>query len=120
MNVLLVEDNVDIGDAIAAHVIADGNRVDWCMNLRDAFRKLLSKKYDLILLDLRLPDGNGLTLLEDIRSGNDDVPVIIMTAQDQQSDRLEGVVRGTNDFLVKPFDLAELSNRMRLIRNCAR
>ncbi len=115
MNVLLVEDNVDIGDAIAAHVIADGHRVDWCMNLREAARKLMSKTYDLVLLDLRLPDGNGLTLLEDIRSGDGELPVIIMTAQDQQSDRLEGMVRGTNDFLVKPFDLAELSNRIRLI-----
>jgi two-component system OmpR family response regulator len=85
------------------------------MNLKEATRNLVSKKYDLVLLDLRLPDGNGLSLLRDIRGGADEVPVIIMTALDQYSDRLAGMNGGANDFLVKPFDLDELSARMRQI-----
>ena len=115
MNVLVVEDNIDIGDAVSAHVVADGHRVEWCMNLKEATRRLVSKKYDLVLLDLRLPDGNGLSLLRDIRGRDDKVPVIIMTAQDQYSDRLVGMKGGANDFLVKPFNLDELSARMRQI-----
>ncbi|MBD9447373.1 response regulator [Rhizobium sp. 42MFCr.1] len=116
MNVLVVEDNINIGDAISAHVVADGHRVDWCVNLKDAACRLTSKKYDLVLLDLRLPDGNGLSLLRDIRRGDDKTPVIIMTAQDQYSDRLAGIEGGADDFLVKPFDLDELSVRMRLVK----
>ena len=116
MNVLVVEDNFDIGDAVSAHVVADGHRVDWCMNLKDAARRLISKKYDLVLLDLRLPDGNGLSLLQDIRREDDKTQIIIMTAQDQYSDRLAGMKGGADDFLVKPFDLDELSARMKKIR----
>ncbi|MBB3397378.1 response regulator [Rhizobium sp. BK068] len=116
MNVLVVEDNVEIGDAVSAHVEADGHHVDWCVNLTDASRKLVSEKYDLVLLDLRLPDGSGLSLLRDIRGGGERVPVIIMTAQDQYSDRLAGMRGGATDFLVKPFDLNELSSRIRHIR----
>jgi len=86
------------------------------MNLKEATRRLVTKKYDLVLLDLRLPDGNGLSLLRDIRGRDDKVPVIIMTAQDQYSDRLVGMKGGANDFLVKPFNLDELSARMRQIK----
>ncbi|CCM78061.1 response regulator transcription factor [Rhizobium mesoamericanum] len=116
MNVLVVEDNVDIGDAVSAHVVADGHRVDWCLCLKDAARRLMLKKYDLVLLDLRLPDGNGLSLLRDIRREDDKTPIIIMTALDQYSDRLAGMKGGADDFLVKPFDLDELSARMRLVK----
>ncbi|MDQ0562540.1 DNA-binding response OmpR family regulator [Rhizobium mesoamericanum] len=116
MNVLVVEDNVDIGDAVSAHAVAEGHRVDWCLCLKDAGRRLRLKKYDLVLLDLRLPDGNGLSLLRDIRREDDKTPIIIMTAQDQFSDRLAGMKGGADDFLVKPFDLDELSARMRLVK----
>jgi len=116
VNVLVVEDNIDIGEAVSTHVVADGHRVDWSVNLKDATRKLVSKKYDLVLLDLRLPDGNGLSLLQNIRDGDNQVPVIIMTAQDQISDRWNGMRGGANDFLVKPFGLDELSARIRRIQ----
>ncbi len=116
VKVLVVEDNIDIGDAVSAHVVAAGHDVDWCMNLKDAGRKLVSTSYDLVLLDLRLPDGSGLSLLRSIRSRDNDVPVIIMTAQDQISDRIAGMNEGANDFLVKPFTLHELSTRMRQLQ----
>jgi DNA-binding response OmpR family regulator len=115
VNVLVVEDSVEIGDAVSAHVVADGHRVDWCVNMNDAASWLVSKSYDLVLLDLRLPDGNGLSLLRDLRKEDGKTPVIIMTAQDQYSDRLAGMKGGADDFLVKPFDLDELTARMRLI-----
>ena len=116
MNVLVVEDNIDIGDAVSSHIVADGHCVDWCVNLKDAACRLTSKKYDLVLVDLGLPDGNGLSLLRAIRREGDKTPVIIMTAQDQYSDRLAGMKGGADDFLVKPFDLDELSSRMRRVK----
>ncbi|EPE96659.1 response regulator [Rhizobium grahamii] len=116
MNVLVVEDTVEIGDAVTAHMLDEGHSVDWCRNLKEAFGWLGGTNYDLVLLDLRLPDGNGLSLLRDIRAANNSVSVIIMTAQDQFSDRLAGIKGGADDFLIKPFSLSELSARMKLIR----
>jgi len=68
--------------------------------------------YGLILLDMRLPDGDGITLLQSLRNRDDSTPVIILTAHDQVSDRIAGLNAGADDYLVKPFDLNELSARM--------
>src|SRR5690606_12499340 len=68
--------------------------------------------YDLVLLDLRLPDGSGLSLLSDLRRSGAVTPVIILTAHDQISDRIEGLNSGADDYLVKPFNLGELGARM--------
>jgi two-component system OmpR family response regulator len=71
--------------------------------------------YDLILLDLMLPDGRGLTFLQTLRSNGAVTPVIILTAMDQISDRIEGLNAGADDYLVKPFDLSELSARLNAV-----
>ena len=71
-----------------------------------------STSYDLILLDLMLPDGRGIGFLKSLRARGDVTPVIILTALDQVSDRIEGLNAGADDYLVKPFDLAELSARI--------
>ncbi|MCS0460377.1 DNA-binding response OmpR family regulator [Rhizobium tibeticum] len=113
MNVLLVEDNVLLGDAVRDHIAADGHSVDWCLNLAEATEAAGTGKYGVILLDLRLPDGNGLTLLKALRRQANFVPVIILTAHDQTSDQIEGLQSGADDFLVKPFGLSELSERMK-------
>lgn len=118
MNVLVIEDNFHIGDAVSAHVVASGHCVDWCVNIEEATCRLIARNYDLVLLDLRLPDGNGLSLLREMRQGSNKTPVIIITAQDQYSDRLAGMNGGADDFLVKPFGLGELSSRMKLIKPC--
>ncbi|KWV50779.1 transcriptional regulator [Rhizobium altiplani] len=113
MNVLLVEDNVLLGDAVRDHIAADGHSVDWCLNLAEATQAAETGKYGVILLDLRLPDGNGLTLLKALRRQANSVPVIILTAHDQTSDQIEGLRSGADDFLVKPFGLSELSELMK-------
>ena len=112
MRVLLVEDNCILGEAVRDHVAADGNAVDWMQTLEDAAAALKTVKYSIVLLDLRLPDGTGLRLLREMRAMGQSVPVIILTAHDQISDRIEGLNSGADDYLVKPFNLDELTARM--------
>lgn len=112
MRVLLIEDDHILGSAINDHIIADGHSVDWVQTIEDAQLAIDAVDYELILLDLGLPDGNGLNLLKDIRQVGAKVPVIITTAQDQVSVRIEGLNSGADDYLIKPFDLNELSARL--------
>lgn len=112
MRVLLVEDTVGLGDAVREQISEDGHAVDWVQSLRFADASIQATEYNLILLDLALPDGNGLAFLKQLRHGGDNTPVIIITARDQVSDRIEGLNAGADDYLIKPFDLSELSARV--------
>ena len=112
MKVLLIEDNPILGEALRDHVLASGYDVDWRMNFADGMSASLSNGYDLILLDLRLPDGDGLGILRFMTQKRSVSPTIIMTAYDQVSDLMEGLRSGASDYLVKPFNLSELTLRM--------
>lgn len=112
MRVLLIEDDADLGDAVRDHVAGDGHAIDWVRRLDDAKAARAGVKFDLILLDLGLPDGRGMDFLRCLRKGGDATPVIILTAMDQISSRIEGLNSGADDYLVKPFDLSELSARL--------
>ncbi|OCP00669.1 MULTISPECIES: response regulator transcription factor [unclassified Ensifer] len=112
MRVLLVEDDQVLGEALRDHVAAGGHAVDWFTRVLDATAATDTVSYGLILLDLRLPDGAGLTLLRALRARGDGTPVIILTAHDQVSDRIEGLNSGADDYLLKPFDLGEMTARM--------
>ncbi len=112
LRVLLVEDDQVLGEALRDHVAAAGHAVDWFTRILDAGAATDTVSYGLILLDLRLPDGEGLALLRALRGRGDGTPVIILTAHDQISDRIEGLNSGADDYLVKPFDLNELTARM--------
>ncbi|MBU1316249.1 MAG: response regulator [Alphaproteobacteria bacterium] len=112
MHVLLLEDDLVLGGAVRDHVFALGHDAHWEAELGKALNTLALLAFDMVLLDLRLPDGDGLTLLRDVRSRSS-VPVIVMTASDLISDRHEAIRCGATDFLVKPFDLACLTSRMR-------
>ncbi|WP_248804265.1 response regulator transcription factor [Pseudomonas sp. MWU13-2100] len=112
MRVLLVEDAVGLGDAVREQIADDGHAVDWVQCLDHARSSVRTTPYDLILLDLMLPDGRGLDFLRQQRSAGDVTPVIILTAQDQISERIAGLNAGADDYLVKPFDLFELSARV--------
>ncbi|MGV8860590.1 MAG: response regulator [Pseudomonas sp.] len=112
MRVLLVEDAVGLGDAVREQIADDGHAVDWVQRLDHAETSVRTTAYDLILLDLMLPDGRGLDFLRKQRSAGDVTPVIILTAQDQISERIAGLNAGADDYLVKPFDLFELSARV--------
>jgi two-component system OmpR family response regulator len=109
MNVLLLEDDIDLGQAVADHLEAAGHTVHWCKLLAQA-RKV--EDPELALLDLNLPDGDALTLLRDWRAEGRSLPVLVLTARDQISDRIRGLQAGADDYIVKPFDLNEMLARM--------
>lgn len=112
MRILLIEDDTTLGTAVRDQIAADGQSVDWVTRLDAAGDALRAASYDLILLDLMLPDGRGIGFLRALRAQGDVSPVIILTALDQVSDRIDGLNAGADDYLVKPFDLAELSARI--------
>lgn len=112
MRVLLIEDDAVLGEAVRDYVAGLGHAVDWMRTLADAGAAAGAVDYDLLLLDLRLPDGGGLGLLTGLRGAGVATPVIILTAHDQISDRIEGLNSGADDYLVKPFNLGELGARM--------
>jgi len=112
MRVLLIEDDTVLGQAIRDHVAGANHAVDWMQNLQDGEACTRAVGYGLILLDLRLPDGSGIDFLRRLRERGDVTPVIILTAHDQISDRIEGLNSGADDYLVKPFNLDELTARM--------
>ena len=112
MRVLLVEDDHVLGAAVRDQIAADGHTVDWVRRLDEAGDCVRTVAYELILLDLMLPDGRGLDFLRARRAAGDVTPVIILTARDQISERIAGLNTGADDYLVKPFDLSELSARI--------
>lgn len=112
MRILLIEDDTVLGAAVRDQITADGQSVDWVTRLDAANDAMAVASYDLILLDLMLPDGRGIGFLRALRAGGNVTPVMILTALDQVSDRIEGLNAGADDYLVKPFDLAELSARI--------
>jgi len=112
LRILLIEDDTSLGRAVRDHLIAQNQAVDWVETREDAHAAYQGVLYDFVLLDLRLPDGNGLEFLQSLRDAKDATPVIILTAHDQVSDRIAGLNHGADDYLVKPFDLRELSARM--------
>ena len=115
MRVLLVEDEPHLGAAVQEHVRQAGHAVDWFQRLDLADAALRAVPYDAVLLDLHLPDGKGLDFLRALRGRQDDIPVVILTARDMVSDRIEGLKAGADDYLVKPFDLDELNARLQAV-----
>jgi two-component system response regulator QseB len=115
MHLLLVEDDSMIGAAAQQGLRGEGHTVDWARDGREADAAVRGADYDLVLLDLGLPGRDGLALLREWRARGRGVPVLIITARDAVSDRVAGLDAGADDYLVKPFDLDELSARIRAV-----
>jgi two-component system, OmpR family, response regulator QseB len=115
VRLLLVEDDPMIGEAIRAGLKREGFAVDWVHDASTAAQVLHSEPFSLLLLDLGLPGGDGLELLEALRARGEGLPVLILTARDAVSDRVAGLDAGADDYLVKPFDLDELAARIRAL-----
>jgi DNA-binding response OmpR family regulator len=115
MRVLLVEDDRMIGESIRAALKQDGSAVDWVRDGRSAESTLATEQFDLVLLDLGLPQRDGLEILRAMRLRHDQTPVIVLTARDALQDRVAGLDAGADDYLVKPFELEELAARMRAV-----
>jgi two-component system, OmpR family, response regulator QseB len=114
MHILIVEDDIDLGQAILCSIRHEGMTAVWVRTLKDA-GAYAQEQPDCVLLDLSLPDGDGLVLLRDWRARHVGVPVIVITARTALEDRLAGLDGGADDFLVKPFAMAELLSRLRAV-----
>lgn len=114
MHILIIEDDIDLGQAMLSALRQAGMSAIWVRALKDA-DLLVAEQPDCVLLDLSLPDGDGLALLRRWRARSVGVPVIVITARGGLDDRLAGLDGGADDFLVKPFALAELLSRLRAV-----
>jgi two-component system OmpR family response regulator len=115
MRVLLVEDDPMIGEAIQGALKDASYAADWVKNGQTALTTLGCQHYDLVLLDLGLPGKDGLDVLASIRAKDNPVPLLIITARDGLDDRLRGLDGGADDYVLKPFQMAELLARMRAV-----
>jgi len=115
MRLLIVEDEPRLGQVLRETLSNAGFSVDLCCTLRDAAEAIANFPYDTVILDLRLPDGDGATLLEAARSRGISAPVLILTAKDAIEDRVAGLNAGADDYLTKPFAVAELVARIRAL-----
>jgi len=104
-----------IGEAIRAGLKRDGFAVDWVRDTASAGRALATEPFELLLLDLGLPGGDGLALLKALRGRGSALPVLVITARDAVAERVAGLDAGADDYLVKPFDLDELAARIRAL-----
>lgn len=112
---LLVEDDPMIGEAIQGALKDAAYATDWVKNGQTALTTLGCQRYDLVLLDLGLPGKDGLEVLTSIRAKDNPVPLLIITARDGLDDRLRGLDGGADDYVLKPFEMAELLARMRAV-----
>lgn len=115
MRFLLVEDNAELSASVAARLGIDGHGVDHAGTLAEAEEYLAAVSYDLILLDIMLPDGDGRDFLARHRRAERETPVIVMTARSAVSDRVDALDTGADDYITKPFDFAELEARCRAV-----
>ncbi|SBT07427.1 Transcriptional regulatory protein QseB [Candidatus Accumulibacter aalborgensis] len=116
MRVLLVEDDPMIGRSVQQALRQDGYTVDWVRDGQGAELALANTLYEMLLLDIGLPGKSGIDVLASLRRSANRIPVLIITARDAIADRIRGLDAGADDYVLKPFDLDELSARMRAVQ----
>jgi len=114
-HVLVVEDQQDIANLIRINLEIIGNKVTCCHNAKDAFQLLHDNEFQLILLDLNLPDMDGLDICKTIRSHDAIIPIMMLTARTEELDRVQGLEAGADDYLAKPFSVLELQARVKAL-----
>lgn len=121
MHLLIIEDDMDLGQALLASLRQQGHTATWVRRLQDGVTAFDAELVDCVLLDINLPDGTGFDLLRRWRLAAAQVPIIVITARAALDDRLKGLDGGADDFIVKPFDTAELLSRIgAVVRRSAR
>lgn len=115
MRILLIEDERELADALAAALGKHGIVTDHTVRLADAAELARQNIYDAVLLDRRLPDGDGLTFIPQLRRAGRDTPIIVLTARNEAMERVEGLDVGADDYLGKPFLVEELMARIRAV-----
>ena len=115
MRILFAEDERDLLNVAVKRLKAEGFGVDGCSDGEEALDYIESTDYDLIILDIMMPKADGLTVLRKIRRAGNNVPVLLLTAKDAVSDRVEGLDAGADDYLTKPYAFSELLARIRAL-----
>jgi DNA-binding response OmpR family regulator len=115
MRILLVEDDALLGDGVCVGLKQAGFTVDWVKDGKEALSAASAGWYDLVILDLGLPGISGLEVLSRLRTEGHDIPVLILTARDTVDERVAGLDAGADDYMTKPFDLDEVSARVRAL-----
>lgn len=115
MRILLVEDEPELARMVTDHLARQSFALDLCGSVDEAESALAANPYDLVILDLSLPDGDGMDVLKRLRNRHDGVPVLAATARDAVDQRIKGLDLGLDDYLVKPYDLGELTARVRAL-----
>lgn len=115
MNILMVEDDEDLSNVVVSQLQKEGYITDVCVNGNDVALFLENGEYDLVLLDRMLPGKDGIQVLKELRSRENTIPVIFITALGEIEDRIEGLDAGADDYLTKPYDIEELKARIRAI-----
>lgn len=115
MKLLVVEDQAELASNITSYLSKEGYVCEWCSSYYEAIEKLSGFDYDIVLLDLMLPDGNGLDILTFIKKESPDTGVLILSAKNALDDKIQGLNLGADDYLPKPFHLSELNARLKAI-----
>ena len=115
MQVLIIEDDATLGSGLKLALERTGLPVQWCTTAAESQAALENQAFSAILLDLGLPDDDGLVFLRRLRQANDTTPVLIITANSQRDIRLAGLDSGADDYITKPYDLDEVIARLRVV-----
>ena len=115
MHILILEDDIDLGFALQQALHSEQISSLWVRKLADVPALTADHTFDCLLLDINLPDGNGFKLLQHVRNQQLQVPIIMITARSGLEDRLHGLDGGADDFIIKPFAMAELLSRIRVV-----
>ncbi len=115
MKLLVIEDEKELLLAIEKFMLTDGYKCDTASDFQTASQKIWDFKYDMIVLDIMLPDGNGLKLLDVIKENQGDAGIVIISAKDSLEDKMNGLDLGADDYLTKPFHIAELNARLKAL-----
>jgi DNA-binding response OmpR family regulator len=115
MKILLIEDEMSLAQSILHFLQKEGYAAEWVTGFNDAVRRIEDDSWDCLLVDISLPDGNGLNIVRNVKKRHDDSGIIIITARNSLNDRIEGLDLGADDYLSKPFHLAELNSRIKAL-----
>jgi len=115
MKICLIEDDLELGRALQSALQDAGHEAVWVRRAADARHFVAEEQFDAVLLDLGLPDGNGMELLRHLRREGKTMPILVITARDSLEDRLNGLDLGADDYLIKPFATTELLARLRAV-----
>jgi DNA-binding response OmpR family regulator len=115
MKILLVEDNPELANNIVTYLKEEGNVCEWVSTYLEAIDKIVSFGYELLILDIMLPDGSGLDVIKELKKQNSDASILIISAKNSLDDKIHGLDLGADDYLTKPFHLSELHARIKAI-----